>query len=116
MTKNLFSLFVFIVFVSTQLVSQTKTGTSVGAFLSIEPSSRIAAMGNAGVTLYNEPQAAYYNPGSMGFIQGSAVQFTHSVWLADIAYDYGVLMFNVDGVGNVFVSITSLNGRKLCLD
>ncbi len=113
MTKKQFSFFTFVVLAISQLFSQSKTGTSVGAFLSIEPSSRIAAMGNAGVTLYSEPQAVYYNPGSMGFLQGNAVQFTHSVWLADIAYDYGVLMFNVDGVGNAYATVTSLNSGEI---
>ncbi|MDP1678095.1 MAG: PorV/PorQ family protein [Bacteroidota bacterium] len=113
MTKKFFTLLVFIVLAITQLVSQSKTGTSVGAFLSIEPSSRIAAMGNAGVTLYSEPQAVFYNPGSLGFMQGSAIQVTHSEWLADIAYDYGVFMFSMEGVGNIFASITSLNSGEI---
>jgi hypothetical protein len=113
MIKKLFTLFVFIVLTITQLISQSKTGTSVGTFLSIEPSSRIAAMGNAGVTLYSEPEAVYYNPGSVGFLQGSAIQVTHSVWLADIAYDYGVFMFTLGGLGNIFASVTSLNSGEI---
>jgi hypothetical protein len=99
--------------VSSLLYPQAKTGTSVGAFLSIEPSSRITGMGNAGVTLYSEPQSVYYNPGSMGFMQGSAVQLTHSTWLADITYDYGVVMFPVEGIGNLYATVTALNSGEI---
>lgn len=95
------------------LPSQSKTGTSIGAFLSIEPSSRITGMGNAGVTLYSEPQSVYYNPGSMGFMMGNAVQITHSTWLADITYDYGVLMFSVENVGNLYATVTALNSGEI---
>lgn len=113
MTKKIISLFVLGVFVAAQLNAQSKTGTSIGTFLSIEPSARIAGMGNAGVTIYSEPQAVYYNPGSAGYMQGSAVQFTHSLWLADIAYDFGVLMFHVEGIGNMFAAVTSLNSGEI---
>jgi len=113
MTKKIISLFVLGVFVAAQLNAQSKTGTSIGTFLSIEPSARIAGMGNAGVTIYSEPQAVYYNPGSAGYMQGSAVQFTHSLWLADIAYDYGVFMLNIEGIGNMFAVVTSLNSGEI---
>ncbi|NUN71026.1 MAG: PorV/PorQ family protein [Bacteroidetes bacterium] len=98
---------------SSLLFPQSKTGTSIGAFLSIEPSSRITGMGNAGVTLYNEPQSVYYNPGSMGFMQRSAVQFTHSNWLAGITYDYGVAMLGLDDIGTVYATVTSLNSGEI---
>lgn len=113
MTKKLTSFFSLLVLVTLQLASQSKTGTSIGAFLSIEPSARIAAMGNAGATLYNEPQSIYYNPGSAGYLSGSALQFTHSLWLADIAYDYGVFVLNVEGLGNLFATVTSLNSGEI---
>jgi hypothetical protein len=55
----------------------------------------------------------YYNPGSMGFMQGSAVQVTHSTWLADITYDYGVAMFALDGIGTLYATVTSLNSGEI---
>lgn len=106
-------LFVFAVLATVQLNAQTKTGTSVGAFLSIEPSARIAGMGNAGVTLYGEPEAVYYNPGSIGYFEGDAVQATHSLWLADITYDYGVLVLGIGEVGNLYATLTSLNSGEI---
>lgn len=113
MTKNIFILSVVFVLAFGNLFSQSKTGTSIGAFLSIEPSARIAGMGNAGVTLYSEPQAVYYNPGAIGYMQGNALQFTHSQWLADIAFDYGVFVLGVGGVGNIYATVTSLNSGEI---
>lgn len=95
------------------LCGQTKTGTSVGEFLSIEPSGRISGMGNAGVTLYGEPEAVYYNPGSIGYMDAGGVQFTHSLWIADITYDYGVLSLNLGSVGNLYGTVTALNSGEI---
>jgi len=111
--KKFFILFSALILAAANLFSQSKTGTSVGVFLSIEPSARIAAMGNAGVTLYSEPQSVYYNPGSAGYMQRNALQFTHSLWLADVAYDYGVFMLNVENIGNFFATVTSLSSGEI---
>ncbi|TLY31281.1 MAG: hypothetical protein E6K56_05265, partial [Ignavibacteria bacterium] len=59
------------------VLGQSKAGTSVGQFLLIEPSARIAAMGNAGATMYGEVQASYYNPAAIGLFASNGVQFTH---------------------------------------
>jgi hypothetical protein len=112
--RHLFRHMVLFVAVGASLGSaQTKTGTTVGQFLLIEPSARIAAMGNAGVTAYGEIQSAYYNPGSLGHLTGSGVQFTHSAWLADIAYDYVGAVLVLGDVGNLFGSVTSLNSGEI---
>lgn len=113
MNKRIVPSIALIVLAATHLVSQSKTGTSIGAFLSIEPSARISSMGNAGVTLYSEPQSVYYNPGAIGYMPGSALQFTHSQWIADISYDYGVFALEVEGIGNMYVTMTALNSGEI---
>ncbi|MDE3058066.1 MAG: PorV/PorQ family protein [Bacteroidota bacterium] len=113
MARKMILLFVLLVLVAALLNAQTKTGTSVGVFLSIEPSAHIAGMGNAGVTLYGEPEAVYYNPGSIGYFEGNAVEATHSLWLADITYDYGVLVLGAGEIGNFYATLTSLNSGEI---
>lgn len=93
--------------------AQSKTGTTVGQFLLIEPGARIAAMGNAGVAVYSGIQSAYYNPAAVGHLTRNEVQFTHSYWLADISYDYAALGVPVKGIGNFFASVTSLNSGDI---
>jgi hypothetical protein len=93
--------------------SQSKTGTTIGEFLKIEPSARIAGMGNAGVSLHDETQTAYYNPGAIGHFDTYGVQFTHSLWLASIAYDYVAVSIPFEEWGNLYVSGTELNSGEI---
>jgi len=92
---------------------QAKTGTSIGQFLLIEPSARIAGMGNAGATMYGEIQSAYYNPAAIGLIPASGIQFTHSQWLADISYDYAGVGMTLGDFGNLYAMVTSLNSGEI---
>ena len=93
---------------------QSKTGTTLGQFLLIEPSARIAGMGNAGATMYDGGlDAAYYNPAAIGQVRQMGVEFTHSVWLADITYDYAALALPLGSWGNTFVSVTALNSGQM---
>ncbi|MBM2845738.1 MAG: hypothetical protein HW407_1050 [Bacteroidetes bacterium] len=111
--KNKILLSLAMVAAAGAVFAQSKTGTSVGQFLLIEPSARIAGMGNAGATIYNEIQAAYYNPAAIGHFQGSGVQFTHSPWIADITYDFAGVAVGLGEVGNLYASVTSLNSGEI---
>ncbi len=93
--------------------SQSKTGTSAAQFMLIEPSARIAGMGNAGATAFNSIQAAYYNPAAIGLFPMSGVQFTHSPWIADITYDFAALGLTLGSFGNLYASVTSLNSGDI---
>jgi hypothetical protein len=96
-----------------QAPAQTKVGTTVGQFLMIEPSARVAGMGNAGVTTYEEIQSAYFNPAAIGHMEHNGVQFTHSPWLADITYDYVGGVLTMGDFGNLYGSVTSLNSGDI---
>ncbi len=98
---------------ATVLLAQSKSGTSVGQFLMIEPSARIAGMGNAGTTMFSEIQSAYYNPAAIGYFSTNGVQFTHSPWLADISFDFAGVGIVLGDVGNVYASVTSLNSGEI---
>lgn len=101
------------VFIARPLPAQTKTGTTIGQFLLIEPSSRIAAMGNAGVATFDEVAAAYYNPAALGALTQTQVQFTHSLWLADIAYNYAAAGIKLGPNNMLLLSFTSLNSGEI---
>ncbi len=93
--------------------AQSKSGTTIGQFLKIEPSSRIAAIGNAGASLTGEVSSMFYNPASLGRIAGSDVQFTFNRWLADIVYNYAAASVNVEGVGTFALVATILNSGEM---
>ena len=92
---------------------QSKTGTALGTFLMIEPSARIAAMGNAGVSLYDGLDAAYYNPAAIGRVDQISLVFSHSLWLADITYDYVAMALPLGNFGTPYASVTALNSGEM---
>ncbi len=94
---------------------QSKTGTTVGQFLLIEPSARIGGMGNAGATMYDEIEAAYYNPAAIGHFTQNGVQFTHSPWLAGITFDYAGVALTLGEIGNLYGSVTALNSGDIAV-
>ena len=94
---------------------QTKTGTTIGQFLLIEPSARLAGMGNAGVSAWEGLDATYYNPAVIGLLGGTNVQFTHSAWLADITYDYVAVALPAGRWGNFTGSLTALNSGDIAV-
>jgi hypothetical protein len=93
--------------------AQTKTGTTIGTFLEIEPSARVAGMGNAGAPLEDGIDAAYYNPAAVGRVDQYQLTFTHSLWLAGITYDYAAGAMPLGKWGKGFVTLTSLNSGDI---
>jgi len=93
--------------------AQTKAGTTLGQFLGIEPSSRSAAMGGAGAALSEGIGAVYFNTGAIASITRPSIQFTHSLWFADISYDYAAGALPVEGLGVLFGSVTALNSGEI---
>ena len=103
----------FLLFVTSLINAQSKTGTTIGQFLKIEPSSRIASLGNAGSSMWGEISSVFYNPASLGRIQGSDIQFTFNKWLADIVYNYAAVGVNVEGIGTFAFIATVLNSGDM---
>lgn len=108
------SIFLIIFSISTLTIySQSKVGTTIGQFLKIEPSARLVAIGNAGTSLSDEATAAFYNPASLGRVNGIDIQFTYNQWLADIKYNYATASLNVAGFGTIAMQITSLTSGDI---
>ena len=93
--------------------AQSKTGTTLGQFLLIEPSAEYAAQGNAAATARSGVLAAYYNVGALGFTEGVNAAFTHSPWLADIAYDYAAVSVPLGAEQSVALSVTSMSSGEM---
>jgi long-subunit fatty acid transport protein len=93
--------------------AQSKTGTTVGQFLLIEPSGRLSAMGNAGVSSHEDITSVYYNPAALGHLEGVNIQFSHSMWIADIAFNYASAAIPIGTLGSLFLSVTSLNSGEI---
>lgn len=110
--RSLITVILFIVLTGLT-VAQSKTGTTIGQFLKIEPSARIAAIGNAGVALSGEASGMFYNPASLGRISGADVEFSYNKWLADITYNYVAATYNTGSMGTFALVGTSLNSGEM---
>ena len=93
--------------------AQVNTGTTIGQFLLIEPDARIAAMGNAGVSMYEGLRGVYYNPASIGRVKSFEAVFSHNAWFADITHDGVALAVPLGERGTAYGTVTSLNSGEM---
>jgi hypothetical protein len=93
--------------------AQSKTGTTVGQFLLIEPDARAAALGNAGVTLFDGANAAYFNPAALGHMRATSVQFSHVPWLAGVSFNHAASAIRVGNRHTLLLAVTHLNSGEI---
>ena len=92
--------------------AQSKTGTTIGQFLKIDPSSRGAALAGASSSLHDEIAASFYNPASLGWVDRIGFQFTNNQWLADVNFNYAAAAVPI-GFGTISLQLTSLNSGEI---
>lgn len=107
------ALFLMLTGLTDLVFAQSKSGTTVGQFLKIGPSARNSALGSASASLTGEAMASFYNPASLGRINGIHTQFTHSQWLADIDYNYLTTAIPVGQIGTFSLQLISLNSGEI---
>ena len=93
--------------------ASAQIGGAAVVFLQIEPDSRAAGMGNAGVALADNAYAIFWNPAGLAFQQGVEASLTHSTWLpefdAGLYYEYLVGKYHLEGWGTFGAHVTFLN-------
>lgn len=114
MKKIALSIFLILAFINFNVTAQTdieisRVGTTAASVLKIAPGARSLGLGNAYVGVSNDIYSAYFNPAGITRADGfSQVAFNHSNWLADVSYDYAAGSVNIDGLGTLFATFTSL--------
>ncbi|KAA3609200.1 MAG: hypothetical protein DWQ05_22970 [Calditrichaeota bacterium] len=112
--KNIIvALVIGLTFCTGVLFGQSKTGTTIGQFLLIEPSARAAGMANVGVAMHEEVVSAFFNPAAIGMQEKFGIQFTNSQWIADIQYNYVAGLIHAGNLGNIYLSATALNSGEI---
>ncbi|MBN8588710.1 MAG: PorV/PorQ family protein [Rhodothermia bacterium] len=96
-------------------LAQSKTGTTIGQFLLIEPSARAMGMANASVTTYGDPSSGYFNPAAPAWEPRTAVQFSHGAWLAGISHQFATADLRLGQTDALSVSVTSLNSGEIAV-
>ncbi len=93
--------------------ARAQVGGAGVVFLKIEPDSRSAGMGNAGVALADNASASFWNPAGLAFQTGTEAGITHSNWLPEfdvgLFYEYLVAKHHVPGWGTFGAHVTYLN-------
>jgi len=119
MKKIVLSLIIFITcFYVNKISAQADTeisrvGTTAAAVLKIAPGARSLGMGSAYVAVSDDIYSTYYNPAGITRANGnSQVAFNHSSWLADVNYDFAAGSINIDGLGTLFATFSSLSVPK----
>ena len=91
---------------------QAQIGGAAVVFLQIEPDSRSAGMGNAGVALSDNAYAIFWNPAGLAYQEGTEASLTHSNWLpefnAGLFYEAIALKHHVPGWGTFGAHLTYL--------
>ncbi len=93
--------------------AKAQVGITAVPFLQIEPDSRMAGMGNAGVAIADNAAAVFWNPAGLAFQTDTQISITHADWLpnfnTDLFYDYLVGAYHLDGIGTIGGHVTFLN-------
>ena len=111
-TKTIIS-FAIILLSITSLFAQdivtdvSKRGTTAATFLSIGQGTRAAGMGSAFVALADDPSALYWNPAGITKVNGVGFIVDHTMWIADIDYNFLGLTYNLGDLGSLGVSFTT---------
>jgi opacity protein-like surface antigen len=110
--KNILKILLLVITMLPQLYAQgfnsdvSKKGTTAAPYLSIGQSARAIGMGSAFVSVVNDVSSMYWNPAGLTKAEGVNVMFDHTLWLADIKYNYFAASYNLGGIGTVGISYT----------
>jgi hypothetical protein len=90
-----------------------KVGTSAATFLRIPVGARAMGMGNAFVSIPDDPSAVYWNPAVLSSVKANAFLFDHSPWLPGIDFDYFAAVLNFESLGTIGISTTFLHTEEM---
>ena len=87
--------------------------TTAVPFLQIEPDSRAAGMGMAGVAVADNAYAPWWNPAGLAGQEGTEVSFTHAPWLpalgANLSYEHLSAKHGLGSAGTLGGHLTYFN-------
>jgi hypothetical protein len=115
MKYKIFNIFVLMMILTASLFGQglitdvSKRGTTAASFLSIGQGTRATGMGSAFVALADDPSALYWNPAGIAKINGVGFIVDHTLWIADIGYNFLGVTYNLGDFGTIGASFTTSN-------
>jgi long-subunit fatty acid transport protein len=87
----------------------SKVATTAAPFLTVGVGARAQALGNAFTAVANDASAMFWNVGGMAQLDQNEIMVNHSIWIADIAYNYGGVVIPVSGLGNFGIGVMNVD-------
>ena len=84
-------------------------GTAGAQFLKIGPGARVDSLGGAFGAIANDVTTIYWNPAGLSQLEKTSFSDTHTIWLADVRYNYLAFAIPIEKVGTLGASVTFLN-------
>lgn len=91
----------------------TKVGTTSAQFLKLGVGARAISLGGAFVAEASDLSALYWNPAGLARLNGSALQLSHTQYLADIAYNYAAFGIELGNMGTIAASMLLLDSGDM---
>ncbi|HLP16100.1 MAG TPA: PorV/PorQ family protein [Bacteroidota bacterium] len=90
-----------------------KKGTAAAVFLRIPVGARGLGMGDAYVSMKDDPSAMFWNPSVLATVQANALIVDHARWLPGIDFDYVGIVLPLQAAGTVGISTTILHTDEM---
>lgn len=86
-----------------------RAGISTAQFLKIGVGGRASALADAFVAISDDASALYWNPAGLVQFDDDQVFFSHNNWVVDINHDFLGVVYHLDDVNTIGISLTSLS-------
>ncbi len=90
-------------------IGMKKVAQSKLQFLKLEVGARAIALGGAYGAVTGEPNCIFYNPAGTAFIDGLALAFNHSDWLAGSSHQSAAISYHIPRLGVFSMNYLSVN-------
>ncbi len=94
-------------------LGRERAGTASATFLKIGVGAKAGAMGQAFVSLANDPSALYWNPAGITQLQGTTLQFSYLQYVADISHQFFGLVHQLSPADALGISLIALQTDEM---
>ncbi|MCG9127229.1 PorV/PorQ family protein [Candidatus Poribacteria bacterium] len=102
-------IFSMLMFYNVPSQATTNVGTAGAQFLKIGPGARVESLGGTFSAIANDVTTIYWNPAGLSQLKKTNFSDTHTLWIADIQYNYLAFATSIENVGTLGGSVTFLN-------
>jgi len=88
-------------------------GTTGAVFLKLEQGVRPISMGGAFTAAADDVNAILWNPAGLSQLKGFQATFMHTIWFADIFYDYLAMAYPAGEIGTFGLSVVYVNSGDI---